>query len=47
MKDAHLYDETQKQFVGVAPVSNKAPLNLKYSKIKAQKVVNYSQKLAK
>ena len=47
MKDDCLYDETLKQFVGVASASIKARLNLKYSKIKAQKGLNYSQKWEK
>ena len=47
MKDAHLYKETLKQFAAVAQASVKAVLNLKYSKIKAQKVLNYSQKWVK
>ena len=35
MKDAHPYEETLKQFVGCVPASIIAPLNRKYSKIKA------------
>ena len=47
MKGAHLYEENLNQSVCVAQASIKAPLNLRYSTIKPQKVLNYSQKWVK
>ena len=44
MKGAHLYEGTLNQFVCVDPALIKSPLNLRCSKIKPQKVLNYSQK---